>query len=227
MMERKVFSIVLVGSLLFLMAALLIPSRVPDKDPKLPWDVVVDSAGNSTVFGLQLGHSTMTDAQMLLNDIGETDMLISKDGSKSIETFFRSVILSGLKADFVMTLGIDHELTEEIYRRGVQIGTLESGTKKVDLSSEDVDRVAHAPIVHITYLPKTDLDEEMIRPRFGDPEQVIEEPETGITHWLYPSIGLDIAIDPQRKEVFQYVNPADFHQIIEPLKKAAEQTESE
>jgi hypothetical protein len=227
MMERKVFSIVLVGSLLFLIAALMIPSRVPDKDPKLPWDVVVDSAGNSTVFGLQLGHSTMADARILLDDIGETDLLISKDGSKTVETFFRSVILSGLKADFVMTLGIDQATVEDIYQRGVQIGTLESGTKKVDLTKEDVDLAARASIVHITYLPKTDLDGERIRPLFGDPEQVIEEPETGITHWLYPSIGLDIAIDPERKEVFQYVNPADFHQIIEPLKQAAEQSESE
>ena len=227
MMERKVFLIVLVGSLLFLLVALLIPSRTPDKSPKLPWDVVVDSAGNSSVFGLQLGYSTMADARMLLNDIGETDMLISHDGSKTVETFFRSVILSGLKADFVMTLGLDPAVTEEIYQRGVQIGTLESGIKKVDLASKDVDLVAHAPIVHITYLPKTDLDEERIRPLFGDPEQIIEEPESGITHWLYPSIGLDIAIDPQRKEVFQYVNPADFHQIIEPLQQVVEQTGSE
>jgi hypothetical protein len=227
MMERKVFSIVLIGSLLFLMAALLIPSRTPDKDPKLPWDVVVDSAGSSSVFGLKLGHSTMADARILLDDIGETDLLISKDGSKSVETFFRSVILSGLKADFIMTLKLDPEIVEEIYQRGVQIGTLDSGTRKVDLTKEDTDLAANAPIVHITYLPKTDLDEERIRPLFGDPEQVIEEPETGITHWLYPSIGLDIAIDPQRKEVFQYVNPADFNQIIEPLKQAAENSESE
>jgi hypothetical protein len=227
MMERNVFLIVLVGSLLFLLVALLIPSNAPDKNPRLPWDVTVDSAGNSSVFGLKLGHSTMADARMILDDIGETDLLISKDGSKSVETFFRSVILSGLKADFVITLELDPTVVEEIYHRGVQIGSLESGTKKVDLTREDIDLVANAPIVHITYLPKTDLDEELIRPKFGDPEQVIEEPETGITHWLYPSTGLDIAIDPPRKEVFQYVNPADFDQITGPLKQAAEQSESE
>jgi hypothetical protein len=167
----------------------------------------------------------MADARKILDDIGETDLLISQDGSKSVETLFRSVILSGLKADFVMTLELDPTVVEEVYHRGIQIGSLESGTKKVDLTREDIALVANAPIVHITYLPKTDLDEERIRPLFGDPEQVIEEPETGITHWLYPSIGLDIAIDPERKEVFQYVNPANFDQIIEPLKQAAEQTE--
>ncbi len=227
MLERKMFLIVLVGSLLFLLVALLIPSRAPDKNPKLPWDVVVDSAGSSSVFGLQLGHSTMADARTLLADIGETNMLISHDGTKTVETFFKSVILSGLKADFVMTLRLEPEVVEAIYQRGIRIGSLESGIKKVELSSNDIDLVTNAPIVHITYLPKTDLDEERIRPLFGDPEQVIAEPESGITHWLYPSIGLDIAIDPQRKEVFQYVNPADFQQILEPLQKAVEQTGSE
>ncbi len=223
MKERNIFSIVLIGSLLLLLVALLLPSRTPDKNPKLPWDVKVDSAGNSTVFGLQLGKSTLADARLLLTDIGETSMLISKDGSRTIETFFKSIILSGLKADFVMTLDLKPEVIEAIYKRGTRLATLESGVKKVSLTSKDLAIVADAPIVHITYLPKADLNEEMIRPLFGDPEQEIKESASGINHWLYPSIGLDIAIDPQRKEVFQYVNPGDFQQIIEPLQHIVEQ----
>jgi len=40
---------------------------------------------------------------------------------------------------------------------------------------------------------------------------------TGITHWLYPDRGLDIAVNPDGREVFQYVMPARFNELLEPL----------
>ena len=56
--------------------------------------------------------------------------------------------------------------------------------------------------------------------RFGEPLRRIQE-AGGISHWLYPDKGLDIAINPDGKEVLQYINPADFSRIIEPLQNNA------
>jgi hypothetical protein len=220
-MGRNVFVTVLVGSLLLLAIALFIPGGAPDPDPKLPWKINVDAAGNSTVFGLTLGKSTLADGQQILSDIGEADLLISKDGSKSLEAYFNGIFLNGLKADFVFMLELDAETIEGMYQRGLQLSALESGIHKVDLTQEDLDIAASAKIAHITYLPKTDLDEALITNLFGEPHMIVHEPDSSISHWLYPDKGLDIAVDPDRKEVFQYVAPAKFDLISEPLKQAA------
>lgn len=225
-MERNIFLTVLIGSLVFVVIALMIPGRVADEDPKLPWKIEVDEAGNSTVFGLKLGQSTLFDAQQILSDIGEVDLLISKDGKRTVEAYFQTIFLSGLKADFVLSLELDEETIEKMYQRGLQLSTLESGIKKADLSPEDLDIASKAPIVHITYLPKADLDEEWIKNLFGEPERIIKEPESSLSHWLYPAKGLDIAVDPERKEVFQYVNPSEFRAISAPLEELAKSAES-
>lgn len=222
-MERNIFLTVLIGTFVLLAIAFLLPSGTPDPNPKLPWKISVDPAGNSTVFGLTLGKSTLADGQQVLSDIGEVDLLISKDGSKSIEAYFNGIFLNGLKADFVFTLELDEQALEGMYQRSLRLSTLESGNRKADLAQEDLTALAKVPIAHITYLPKTDLEDHLIENVFGKPDQIIPEPDTNISHWLYPSKGLDIAVDPERKEVFQYISPANFGLISEPLRSAAEE----
>ena len=48
-------------------------------------------------------------------------------------------------------------------------------------------------------------------------------------HWLYPKLGLDIALDSDRKGVLQYVLSKDFDALVQPLremKPAGEKAES-
>lgn len=220
-MERKIFLTVLIGSLLFIFIALMIPGRDVDQDPKLPWKIKTDGQGNSMVFGLELGKSTLTDAQKILEDEGEVSLLIGKTGNKTVEAYFDQVFLNGLRGNFVLTLDLKPDTVEEIYHRGLRLSALDSGNKKVSLAPDDLKAVSQVPVIHITYLPGTDLGEELLAKIFGEPKQILPEPESGIRHWLYPEKGLDIAVDPERKEVFQYVRPADFEQFIaEPLKTA-------
>jgi hypothetical protein len=58
-----------------------------------------------------------------------------------------------------------------------------------------------------------DLEPAIIEKRFGTPAERIGEYEE-ITHWLYPQLGLDIAVDRERKEVFQYVMPREFEALV-------------
>jgi hypothetical protein len=61
------------------------------------------------------------------------------------------------------------------------------------------------------------LDEDLIERRFGSPSERRTEAETGIVHWLYPQRGIDIARDPKGKVVIQYVDRADFANVLAPL----------
>jgi hypothetical protein len=217
-MERKTFLTILGLSLLALAIALLMPGRKPDPNPRLPWDIQVTEDGSSSVFGITFGKSVLSDAQKVFAEEGEVSLFLSGD-DKSIEAYFKRIYLSGLRADFILTLDIDKATLEQIYQRGVRLSTLESGVKQVSLDAQDMDTVIQAVVTHITYLPAANLDEKLVQSRFGEPELRIDG-EDGASHWLYPKRGLDIAVNPEGKEVFQYVAPSQFDRIRQPLEQA-------
>ncbi len=213
-MERKIALGILAATILAIGIAIIMPGgRQIDTDPKLPWLIGVNQDGSSTVFGLTLGKSSVADARNLLKKEGEATLFMEPDGELTIEVFFQRVFLSGLKADMVMTVDLTQQEMQPMYDHGTRVSKLGSGEQKVTLRPEDIDAVAAAPIRHLTYLPVADLDPELIESRFGTPAQLIAE-KSGANHWLYPEQGLDIAVDLERKEVFQYVAPKDFERLV-------------
>ena len=136
-----------------------------------------------------------------------------------VEAYFDSVTLSGLKARMVLTMQLEPAELQKIFNRGARIATLGSGIRKVSLSDQDQARVLESPIGAITYLPRVNLDPELVTRRFGKPSEILLEAGTGVEHWLYPQKGLDIALSAEEKEVLQYVRPADFSALVKPLRE--------
>lgn len=216
-MEKKIILTILTFALIALIAAILLPGgrRVED-NPKLPWLISVDDSGATSVFGLTLGKSVLADARYNLQTDGEINLFVSPDKRYSVEAYFDRIYLSGLRGDFIMTLDIDEISAAGIFERGLRISQLGSGAKKVKIAPSDLDLVERSKIASITYIPGANLDEKLIRDRFGEPSERIKE-ASGIVHWLYPDKGLDIALNPTDKEVFQYTSLKDFMRITQPL----------
>lgn len=214
-MERNIALTVFALTLLAIGVAILLPGgRQADVDPKLPWLIKTLPDGDSNVFGLTLGKSTLADARGIFQDEGETTLFATPADVYSVETFFERIFLSGLKADFVATIDLSQDALREFYERGVRLSKLGSGERKVGLNPQDIVQLStNAPIRHLTYLPVADLAPDLLESRFGAPAQRLPGKEK-VVHWLYPEKGLDIAVDPERKEVFQYVAPKDFDALI-------------
>ncbi|MEW8587384.1 MAG: hypothetical protein AB2531_16580 [Candidatus Thiodiazotropha sp.] len=89
----------------------------------------------------------------------------------------------------------------------IALAILLPGGRKVDsdLSSEDQLAAADLPIELINYIPAANLDESLILSRFGEPSERISEPDSGVTHWIYPDRGLSIGVNPEGKELIQYM----------------------
>lgn len=216
-MDRKIILYVLSAAVLGFMAMMLLPGREGDPNPKLPWDVAVDAEGQVTVFTLTLGRSTLADARRLFGDEeGEINLFAQTGSDYVVEAYFERVYLSGLRADFVITIDVGPDTATAMYDRGLRISQLPSGSKKVKMAPNDLDQIADLPIRHITYLPAARLDEDLIESRFGAPEEKVTE-ESGITHWLYSHRGLDIGRDTDGSVVIQYLNPEDFRRALESL----------
>jgi hypothetical protein len=221
-MDKKIGLGLLAVTLVALAVAFLSPGgRSVDPNPKLPWLITVDANGDSTVFGLTLGRSTLADAREVFQEQGKTSLFLSPQQEFAIEVFFQRLFLSGLRADVVLTLEVEEQLAKQIYDRGLRVSALGSGTRKVELALSDLEQLAGAAIALITYLPAADLDEEILLRHFGEPAKKITENDTGIVHWLYADVGLDIAVNPEGKEVFQYVAPSRFDMLMEPLAHAS------
>ena len=219
-MDRKILLGLISLSLIAIAIAILIPGgKAPDAEPKLPWDIQLTGTGHSKIFGLTLSESTLKDAQAILLDEGKTSLFASPEGNYYIETYFERMALSGIRASFILTLDIDQQTATEMFKRGLRLKSLATGNKQVSLTSEDINQLENAIIRHITYVPVANLDEELIAGRFGEPRYKLADEEPGVTHWLYPDKGLDIAIHSEGKEVLQYLNPSDFHEVLGPLQQ--------
>jgi len=217
-MEKKIILWVLFGSLLVLAIAVLVPSeqKVVDES-KLPWNIVIDGQNNSTAFGITLGQTSLLDAEKALNAGGKMSLFLSNEGIYSVEVFIDSIYLSGLKADLFLTLDVSQQQAKEMFERGVNVSRATNKTNKVTLSEDDQKALALVPVRHILYIPRANLDADLLLKRFGLAQQKIKESDK-VTHWLYPNKGLDIALNEDGREILQYVLPKNFSQIVDPLK---------
>jgi hypothetical protein len=205
-MEKKIIFWVVSLSLVAVALAILLPGgRQPDPNPKLPWDVHLSPEQQVVVFNLTLGSSTLHDAKKVFQMQGEINLFMSKNGRPALEAYFERVFLSGLRADFILVLEANDELLSALYDHGSRISLSSETTRKVELSSEDRELVSGLPIRLINYVPYANLDERLVINRFGQPSEKILETETGISHWIYVDKGISISVNPDGKELIQYM----------------------
>lgn len=219
-MDRSIVLSILGAAVLgFVGMLLLMPDPIEDEIVRLPWLIEQDAGGRTQVFGFTLGKTTLAEVRRVFREDGEINLFraTGSSGTLATEVYFEQIHLERLRADFVLTLHVDQTTLATMYERGLRISQTGSGSQKVKLDPSDAERLAERPIRAIVYLPKARLDAALIEQRFGTPSRRLTESETGIVHWLYPERGLDIGRDPNGRVVMQYVNPADFGAILEPL----------
>ncbi|NCA69503.1 MAG: hypothetical protein EOM91_05225 [Sphingobacteriia bacterium] len=222
-MDRHILLSVLgIAVLGFLGMLLLMPATIEDETPRLPWLISQDAQGRSQVFGFTIGETRLAEVRELFGEDGKINLFqdLAVPERFGVEAFFEQIHLQRLRADFVFALDVDQDTLEQMYARGLRISQLGSGSRKVKLDPSDINLLLERPIRGISYLPKARLDEALIEQRFGTPTQRLTEPGTGVVHWLYPERGIDIARDGSGHVVIQYVNPADFERLMQPLEDA-------
>lgn len=184
----------------------------------LPWQVTVDEKGDSKVFGLIPGISTLADVRQHFGDEMEVAIVATPDEAGNLEGYYSQVKVGFILGRLIVTLDIAPETIIEIRERALKARHMESTTRKITLHPDDLATAEKTPIRAITLIPNANLDEEVIIQRFGQPAERIVASET-LTHLLYPDIGLDVVLDTKGKEVLQYVAPRHFDQVRTPLIK--------
>ena len=188
----------------------------PPADGQLPWQIDLIDHGQTRVFGLVPGISTLDDGIARLGSDFTAGILHTDGEAQSFEAYFESASAGFITGKFILTIDIPKAELAAMAARTPSVKMLETGARLLSLHSDDIAAARTAAIGAIAFIPSADLDEDVILQRFGPPGlRIRASPQ--LEHFLYPDKGLDIALDTRGKEVLQYVAPAAFERLLEPL----------
>lgn len=182
----------------------------------LPWQIEILPDGHSKVFGLVPGVTTLQEAITVLGEEYEL-AIVESDASVSLEMYFSDYRAGIMSAKLVLVAKTDAGELALWQQRAAKVDYMASGSaKKYRLAAADQPAVLQSVLRSIACVPGVNLDDEILRKRFGEPaEQILAE--QGLSYYLYPELGLVITLSDKTKEVLQYVAPYDFNSLRAPL----------
>ena len=194
----------------------------------LPWEIEQDETGQTRVFGLSPGVSTLNDAIARFGNDMELAIIIAANTPRgdeakdaSLEGYYSQITLGFVHARLILTLDAPFPMIVSMLERSVKGEYMRNGSRKFSLHPDDATLAGTLPLAALTLVPNANLDAETIVSRFGPPAAILPVGET-LQHYLYPDKGLHIVLDSKGKEILQYVAPAEFEQrIVRPLEPDA------
>ena len=211
---RLIFPVIILGLVIYPLACMDEGDR--QKVTGLPWQIDRLADGNTRVFGIVPGKSRMQEAADILGDDYELAIVENKNNT-NLEMYYGHYRAGLMTAKMVLVGDVAADVFHQWQQRASKGEYMESGTaRKYSLAAEDIPEAMQSVIGSITFIPVVNLDEEIVRKRFGDAPEVIES-EPGVKHYLFADKGLAIALSDDKKDVLQYVAPGDFSRLRDPL----------
>lgn len=197
----------------------------------LPWDVAELPDGASRLFGprgLVLSKdasqaSTLADVQGLWPIEMQVAIVAAPGEPGALEAFVDPAQLGFVSGKLVVSAMLDAATIQEMKARAAKVAFMDSSTRRFTLSSSDLTRALQAPISSVSLIPQAQLDATTVLQRFDKPAQRITrgEGDAAVEHLLYPAKGLDVVVSAKGKELLQYVAPAQFDRLSQPLQAAS------
>lgn len=192
-------------------------------EANLPWRVEADGRGGSTVFGLHPGTSTLADVRQRFGPDLQLAIIATPGEAGTLEGYYDQVSLGFVAARLIVTLDAAPPVVAAMRERAADSKYMESTTRRITLSADDLALAERMPVRAVSVVPAANLDEPTLTGRFGPPQERIAVADGRQVHLLYPTLGVDLMIDSEGKELLQYVAPRDFELLRAPLRAAAGQ----
>jgi hypothetical protein len=192
----------------------------PEATQNLPWQIEILPGGQSRVFGIIPGQTTLLEAKRILDKKGDVNLFKSSDGTLSAELFYGKIRLGFLDAYLIAEAGGDELQLQAMLERASNPKAQPSGAWRYDLAVEDIRNLQDWPIRSLTYIPAAvQFDAAFLEKHFGPPaeKRPIDE---GREYWLYPDKGLVVMLADKEREILQYVAPADFGRLKDQISRS-------
>ncbi|GAB3110584.1 hypothetical protein G8770_20940 [Aestuariicella hydrocarbonica] len=198
------------------------PQLQDSRQIALPWNVEPHEDGTSTVFDIRLETTTVSELLTTLGEDHEIAIISDAQDRSGLEIYYSYFSSGPIRGKLIAQVAVHDDTLSEMKTRAASSSYMDSGARKFLLSPADYDRIQSMPINNLALTPSANLDEQIILSRFGLNAQRVLTPE-GIEHFLYPQLGIDIALSQEAKELIQYVAPRSFKVLSAPLETLAEQ----
>jgi len=188
----------------------------------LPWQITVTDPQMLHVFDLDIGKTTLGQAVNILKSEYELAWFENDDQSISLEAYFLRVSLSGLRAKVILELDSKGLDMDYLKKNSGKPEILPSRAIKYPL--DDLAQIMSNKIIKsLTYIPKSSVEPELLKDRFGPADEVITINKNS-EFWLYPQKGLVMTINTKGKEAFQYIPITDFERLKKSVQLTVEQS---
>lgn len=211
------------------------PGQAKAKPSGLPWQVDTLPGGASKVMGLTLAPSaaaagsapgatqaasTLADALQQWGEAMQIAIIAAPGEDGLLEAFVDPASAGFITGKAVVTAQLSQGDIRAMRERAIKSEFMESTTRKYTLTPADLQIALKAPITALSFIPQANLDADTVVARFGTPAERVRS-NGHLEHFLYPAKGLDLALDSEGKELLQYVAPAEFDKLRQPLVKPA------
>jgi hypothetical protein len=212
MVQVKYFTVLLIAILVAVTLALYNSdersnSGESDSDEPLtglPWQIDRLPDGDTRVFGITPGRTTLGDAINLLGSDMELAIIAAPRETGSLEAYYSRHSFGPITGKLILVMDITPTALSSMRQRAFR----EAGTRRHRLHPDDLPAAHLAPVKVITFLPSLSLDDDIARTRFGAPAEIIQV-NAQEKHWIYPELGLDLVLNTDGKDVLQYMQPGE------------------
>lgn len=206
------------------------PAPPSTRTQDMPWQVQPLPDGSSQVLGLRLSpdlqrSSAIGDVQQRWGDAVQIAIVAAPNEAGTIEAYVDPMQAGFISGKAIITASLPPDVIRGMRERAIKTEYMGGTTRKATLSPADLTEALKAPITSVSFIPSANLDEDIILSRFGQPAQRLRSNEH-LEHFLYPDKGLDLTLDGKGKELLQYIAPAHFDKLRQPLEDAQRAAET-
>ena len=171
----------------------------------LPWQIDQLAGGETRVFGITLGRTTLGEAIAQLGNDMELAVIAAPGKDGTLEAYFSHYTSGPITGKLILIMDVTPQALSTMRKRAFQ----DRGTRRHRLHPDDLPVAFQSPNRAINITPSYNHDQDIARSRFGKPAEIIQVNEQQ-QHLLYPDKGLDIILSAEGREILQYLSPGEF-----------------
>ena len=205
MKERYIFLLTLLVALVIFLGVYVTTRDLPvTQQQSLPWESLQNQKGQTVVFGLTMGETTLEEAMRVFGNEVEVSLFENTDKTFDVEVYVPSTRIGGFSARVILKLMVDQNHLRRLKENIDQTEQLPTGNKQHKLKESSKLSLLQAKLESLSFIPHSDLTNEILLQRFGKASSV--DKIQGIEYWHYPHKGLRVVIDSEGNDILEFFN---------------------
>ncbi len=206
MKERVIVAYTLLGALLAFAFIFLFTRDIEmPQNQAMPWQSYVNEQNQTVVFDLTMERSRLIDAARQFGTEVDAALFENENVTPELEVYFSSTKVGGISAKIILNLILDDQAILMLRENIDESMLMPSGVKKTMFTAKGELSMSQLVIKSLTFVPRADLEQAVIRDLFGNPDR-IELASESVSYWHYPDKGLRIIVNDEQKEILEFSN---------------------